>query len=133
MSRLPCPPPGDLPDPGIEPMFLMSPALTGSSLPLACPGKPIFVRTKVKEQKEREIAQVCLTVCDPIDCSLPGSSVHGISQARILAWVAISFSSGSSRPGIKPKSPTLEADSLPSEPPGNPDIRTKDAPAASVV
>ena len=37
--------------------------------------------------------QLCLTLCDPMDCSLPGSSVHGILQARILEWVAISFSS----------------------------------------
>ena len=36
--------------------------------------------------------QLCLTLCDPMDCSLPGSSVHGIPQARILEWVAISFS-----------------------------------------
>ena len=48
--------------------------------------------------KESEIAQSCLTLCDPMDCSLPGSSVHGISQARILEWVAISFSRGFSRP-----------------------------------
>ena len=41
---------------------------------------------------ENEVAQECLTVCDPMDCSLPGSSVHGIFQARILEWVAISFS-----------------------------------------
>ena len=40
----------------------------------------------------------CLWLCDTIDCSLPGSSVHGISQARILQWVAISFSRGSSQP-----------------------------------
>ena len=40
----------------------------------------------------------CLTLCDPVECSLPGSSVHGILQARILEWVAISFSRGSSRP-----------------------------------
>ena len=38
------------------------------------------------------VARSCLTLCDPVDCSLPGSSVHGISQARILEWVAISFS-----------------------------------------
>ena len=42
--------------------------------------------------------QSCLTLCDPVDCSPPGSSVHGILQARILEWVAISFSRGSSRP-----------------------------------
>ena len=40
----------------------------------------------------------CVQLCDPMDCSLPGSSVHGILQARILEWVAISFSRGSSRP-----------------------------------
>ena len=40
----------------------------------------------------------CLTLCDPMDCSPPGSSIHGIFQARILEWVAISFSRGSSQP-----------------------------------
>ena len=43
-------------------------------------------------------SQSCLTLCDPMDCSLPGSSVHGILQARILKWIAIPFSRGSSRP-----------------------------------
>ena len=43
---------------------------------------------------ESEVAQLCPTLCDPMDCSLPGSSVHGIFQARILEWVAISFSRG---------------------------------------
>ena len=41
------------------------------------------------------VTQSCLTLCDPMDCSLPGSSVHGILQARILEWVAIPFSRGS--------------------------------------
>ena len=45
-----------------------------------------------------EVTQLCPTLCDPMDCSLPGSSVHGISQARVLEWVAISFSRGPSRP-----------------------------------
>ena len=45
-----------------------------------------------------EVAQSCPTLCDPVDCSLPGSSAHGIFQARILEWVAISFSRGSSPP-----------------------------------
>ena len=49
----------------------------------------------------------CLILCDPMDCGLPGVSVHGIPQARILEWVAISFSRGSSQPGIKSMSPTL--------------------------
>ena len=48
--------------------------------------------------KWSEVAQSCLTLCNPVDCSLPGSSVHGILQARILEWVAISFSRGSSQP-----------------------------------
>ena len=44
------------------------------------------------------VTQLCLTFCDPIDCSPPGSSVHGILQARILESFAISFSMGSSQP-----------------------------------
>jgi len=60
------------------------------------------------------VAQLCPTLCSPMDCSPPGSSVHGILQARILEWVAISYFKGSS-PGIKPESPSLQADSLPSE------------------
>ena len=47
--------------------------------------------------------------CDPMDCSLPGSSVRGMSQARILEWVFISFSRGSSDPGIEPTSPEAPA------------------------
>ena len=38
------------------------------------------------------VAKLCLTLCDPMDCSPPGSSVHGISQARILEWVVVPFS-----------------------------------------
>ena len=60
--------------------------------------------------------QSCLTLCDPMDCSPPGSSVCEILQARILEWVAISFSRGSSGPGIEPRSPALQADALPTEP-----------------
>ena len=60
------------------------------------------------------VAQSCLTLYDPMDCGPPGSSVHGILQARILEWVAIPFSVGASQPS----SPALQADSLPSEPPG---------------
>ena len=44
------------------------------------------------------VAKLCLTPSDPMDCILPGSSVHEISQARILEWVAISFFRGSSQP-----------------------------------
>ena len=45
-----------------------------------------------------EVPQLCLTLCNPMDCSLPGSSIHGIFQARVLEWVAVSFSRESSRP-----------------------------------
>ena len=51
-----------------------------------------------EREKEREVAQLCPTLCNPMGRSLPGSSVHGIFQTRILEWVAISFSRGSSRP-----------------------------------
>ena len=44
------------------------------------------------------VSRLYLTLCDPLDCSLRGSSVHGILQGRILEWVAISFSRGSSHP-----------------------------------
>ena len=54
------------------------------------------------------VAQSYLTLCDPMDCSPLGSSVHEIFQARILEWVAISFSRGSSQLGIEPGSPALQ-------------------------
>ena len=57
-----------------------------------------------------KVAQSCPTLCNPMDCT-----VHGILQARIPEWVAFPFSRGSSNPGIQPKSPTLQADSLPAE------------------
>ena len=60
--------------------------------------------------------------CNPMDCSLPGSSVHGISQGRILERVAISFPADLPDPGIKPGSPALQADSLPTEPPEKPEV-----------
>ena len=43
-------------------------------------------------ESESEVAQSCLTLCDPMDCSSPGSSIHGIFQARVLEWGAIAFS-----------------------------------------
>ena len=52
--------------------------------------------TRMKES-ESEVAQSCPTLCNPMDCSLSGSSIHGIFQARVLEWIAISFSRGSSR------------------------------------
>ena len=46
----------------------------------------------MKVKRESEVAQLCLTFSDPMDCSLPGSSVHGIFQVRVLEWGAIAFS-----------------------------------------
>ena len=72
----------------------------------------------------RAHAQTCPTLCDPVDCSSPGPSAHGILQARTLEQVTMLHWSGSPGdlpdPGIEPASPALEAGSLPSEPPGKP-------------
>ena len=86
-SGLSCPSPGDLPDPGMEPTSLGSPALAGG----------FFTTNTTLWLYESEVAQSCLTLRDPMDGSLQSSSIHGISQARVLGWVAISFSRGSSR------------------------------------
>ena len=66
------------------------------------------------------VAQLCLTLCNPLDCNLPDFSVLGIFQARILDLVAISFSRGSSWPRDQTQSSALKADSLPTELPGKP-------------
>ena len=68
------------------------------------------------------VAKSCPTLCDPMDCKLPGSSVHGILRARILEWVAIPSPGDLPHPGIKLGSPALQADSLPTEPPGRTDM-----------
>ena len=66
------------------------------------------------------VTQLCSTLCDPMDCSLPDSSVHEILQARILEWVAIPSPGDLPDPGIEPTSLALQAESSPSEPPGKP-------------
>ena len=55
-----------------------------------------------------EVHQSCPSLCDPMDCSPPDSTVHRILQARILEWVATPSTTGSSNPGIKPRSPALQ-------------------------
>ena len=50
-----------------------------------------FLLQCMKVKRESEVSQSCLTLHDPMDCSLPGSSVHGIFQARVLEWIAIAF------------------------------------------
>ena len=64
------------------------------------------------------VAQSSLNVCNPVDCSPTVSSVHNNLQARILQWAAIPFSMNLPDQGIEPRSPTLQADCLPSELPG---------------
>ena len=108
---------------------------------LSVPQKPR--RKLVHSKNSPRLSKECMHVqslshsqlfVTPPDCSLPGSSVHGIFQARLLKWVAISSSRRSSWPRdwthvssvfcvsrrIEPRSPTLQADSLPAEPPGKP-------------
>ena len=65
------------------------------------------------------VAQSCLILCDPMVCSPLGSSVHGVFQARVMEWVAISLRDLPD-PGIVPRSPVLQADSLLSKPLGKP-------------
>ena len=62
------------------------------------------------------VAQSCPILCDPMDCSPPGSSVYWILQARILAWVPFPSPGDLHDPGIELRSPALQEDSLPSEP-----------------
>ena len=72
-------------------------AATRLPCPWDSPGKNTgvgchFLLQCMKVKSEREVAQSCLTLSDPMDCSLPGSSIHGIFQARVLEWGAIAFS-----------------------------------------
>ena len=72
----------------------------------------VYIQVKVK------VSQLCPTLCNPMDCSLSGFSVHGILQARILEWVDFPFSRGSSQP--RDQTQVSLIDSLPSKPPGQP-------------
>ena len=66
------------------------------------------------------VIRLCQILCDLMDCNPPSSSIHEIFQARILEWVAISFSGDLPHPGIEPGFLAWQADSLPTEPPGKP-------------
>ena len=132
-SGLPFHTPGDLPNPGIEPSSLTSPALAGGFFTTSTTWEALQIKfnyfprldqislsnviPSLFSESESEVAQSCPTLFDPMYCSLPGSSVHGILQARIPEWIAISFSRGSSQP--RDRTPCLlhllhwQADSLP--------------------
>ena len=87
---------------------------------LAVMGVGVHVRTC-------SVAQLCGILCDPMDCSPPGSSVHGISQSRILEWLAIPSSRGSCQPKDRTRisaSPALQVDSLQLRDCGSPLVST---------
>ena len=111
-SGLPCPLPGDLPDPGIEPASFMSPALAGRFFTSSATWKAsflciyiyIFFYNHTEDNKKRQVSslffslkvkmsvtQSCLTLCDPMACTPPGSSVYGILQAKY--WSGLPFRS----------------------------------------
>ena len=71
------------------------------------------------------VTMSCLSLCNPLDYSLPGSSVHGISWTRILEWVAILFSRDLPNPGIKPASPPLASGFFTTEPSGKPNTESE--------
>ena len=85
---------------------------------------PIFffslIRVLVGQNKNYHIPVCVCALCNPMDCSPPGSSVHGILQARILEWVAISSSRGSSRPRDRTSISALAGGFFTTEPPGKP-------------
>ena len=108
-SGFPCPPPGDLSNPGIKIVFLTSVALAGGffTTSATCHLHKWLQRTNRKKPMKTtqlrfyrvhvcSVTQSCPTLCSPVDCSIPGSSVHGILQARILEWVSMPSSRESS-------------------------------------
>ena len=84
-------------------------------------GVKVLLLWKIINRKWKSLSHVQLFVT-PWTCSLPGSSVHGVFQAKTLEWVAIPFSRGPSWPRDWTRSLALQEDSLPSEPPGKPQL-----------
>ena len=80
----------------------------------------VFTDWKVKRSVKVLVAQSCLTLCDPMDCSPPSSSVHGILQAIILEWIAIPFSRASSRSRDPTWVACIAGGFFTAEPPGKP-------------
>ena len=149
LDGLPCPSPGVFPNPGIKPRspalqadFLPSeppgkPINSGVSSLFLLQGifltqesnwgllhcRQILYQLSYQGSPRAlpcEITQSCSTLCNSMDCSLRGSFVHGIFQASILEWVAISFSTGSSWPRNRTQVSRTAGRSLPSEPLGKP-------------
>ena len=93
------------------------PAIAGDTGLIPDPGDSMCCRA-IKPTVSFLVAQSCLTLCDPMHCSPPGSSVHGIPQARILEWVAISFSRGSPQPRDQTHQSCIAGRFFTTEPPG---------------
>ena len=108
-SGLPFPSPGDLTNLGIQPT---SPEMAGR----------FFTTEPGGKLKDCSVIKSCPTLCDPMDCSLLGYSVHGVFQGRILEWVAISFTKESSGAGIKLMTPVLAGRFFITETPGKPKL-----------
>ena len=70
---------------------MFSPEQDSNLLKVVSSNADAWIIQLIKGLRWSEVTQLCPTLCDPMDCSLPGSSVHGIFQARVLEWVAISF------------------------------------------
>ena len=89
--------------------------------------QPLFIHSSIDElldcfqllKVKVKVAQLCPTLCNPM-----GYTVHGILRARILEWVAFPFSRDLPNPSTEPRSPTMQADSLPAEPQGKPIVTT---------
>ena len=110
-SRLPCSPPGDHLNSGIDPRLLHC--------------RQILYHLSHQFSSVQFSSSVVSDLCDPMDCSLPGSSVHRIFQARILEWVAISSSRGSSWPRDRTCISCIAGKFFPAEPPGKPLMKIK--------
>ena len=82
---------------GVSPRSSVA-GITGTQAQDSVTPQPSLLTSLHPVESESEVTQSCPTLCDPMDCSLPGFSVHGIFQAIALEWIAISFSSRSSRP-----------------------------------
>ena len=70
----------------------------------------VYIYIHIYTSEVKVVAQLCPTLCDPMDCSLSGSSVHGIFQARVLEGLPFPSPGDLPDPGIKPGSPALQAD-----------------------
>ena len=79
----------------------------GDKVDWICSRASVLIPSTHSNHLRSEVTQSCLTLCNPMNCRLPGSSVHGNFQARILKWVTISFSGDLPGPGIEPRSSAL--------------------------